>query len=360
MPPLPDLLQYLDETKQPMVINENMEQAGSRLGMRTIPGTEPVKSWLIVPLIVDAEVKGAISLQDIDREHAFSESEVRLLTTVAGSMSVALENARLWEQEQKYRKALERELEIGREIQAGFLPQALPHVEGWEITASLRSAREVAGDFYDAFELPDGTVGLVIADVCDKGVGAALFMTLFRSLIRAASNLEYFEHSAPADSKRAPADRLQRTMSLTNNYIAETHGERGMFATIFFGILDPRNGRLIYINGGHEPPLIAQSGSIREALQKTGPAVGVIRDRVFDVRETQIHSGDIFLALTDGVIEAKNVHGEFFGRERLRQILQQAGDSASGLIKSIELALDQHISSGVQYDDITLLAARKS
>ena len=149
-------------------------------------------------------------------------------------------------------------------------------------------------------------------------------------------------------------------MSLTNNYIAETHGESGMFATIFFGILDPRNGRLIYINGGHEPPLIAQSGSIREALQKTGPAVGVIRDRVFDVRETQIHSGDIFLALTDGVIEAKNVHGEFFGRERLRQILQQAGDSASGLIKSIELALHQHISSGVQFDDITLLAARKS
>jgi len=360
MPPLPGLQQYLDETKQPMVINENMEEASSRLGMRTIPGTEPAKSWLIVPLIVDAEVKGAISLQDIDREHAFSESEVRLLTTVAGSMSVALENARLWDQEKKYREALERELEIGREIQAGFLPQALPLVEGWEITASLRSAREVAGDFYDAFELPDGTVGLVIADVCDKGVGAALFMTLFRSLIRAASNLEYFEHSTPADSKRAPADRLQRTISLTNNYIAETHGESGMFATIFIGILDPLDGRLFYVNGGHEPPFILQSGEVREVLHKTGPAVGAIRDYRFDVRETKLISGDVFFAYTDGVLEASDPHGDFFGRDRLLAILRQDPASAPALIKSVELELHQFISAGIQFDDITLLAARRS
>ncbi|MFZ2096874.1 MAG: hypothetical protein WAV05_09570 [Anaerolineales bacterium] len=91
-------------------------------------------------------------------------------------MSVALENARLWEQEKLYRKALECEFEIGREIQAGFLPDSLPQPQGWEIAASLKWAREVTGDFYDAFELTDGKIGLVIADVCDKGLGAALFM----------------------------------------------------------------------------------------------------------------------------------------------------------------------------------------
>ena len=190
---------------------------------------------------------------------------MHLLQTLANSMSVALENARLWEQEKLFRKALQRELDIGREIQLGFLPETLPVVDGWEIAASLMSAREVAGDFYDAFELPDGNIGLVIADVCDKGVGAALFMTLFRSLIRAAANLDYFEQAEKADAPHSAAERLQRAISLTNNYIAETHGDSGMFATLFFGILDPRDGKLIYVNGGHEPPLIIHAGAVRES-----------------------------------------------------------------------------------------------
>lgn len=107
-------------------------------------------------------------------------------------------------------------------------------MEGWEIAALLMSAREVAGDFYDAFEFPDGNIGLVIADVCDKAVGAALFMTLFRSLIRINPNQEYFEHQENASSSYSIAERLQRAMQLTNNYIAETHQDSGMFATLFF------------------------------------------------------------------------------------------------------------------------------
>lgn len=328
------------------------------------PGfTPPVghapRSLIAVPLMVNGELRGAIDLEDLDRENAFSESDVRLLETLANSMSIALENARLWEQEKLYRKALQRELDIGREIQQGFLPEALPVVDGWEITASLMSAREVAGDFYDVFDLPNGTIGLVIADVCDKGVGAALFMTLFRSLIRAAANLDYFEQTEKADAPHSSSERIQRAISLTNNYIAETHGESGMFATLFFGILDPRDGRLIYVNGGHEAPLIVRVGVVIETLRKTGPAVGVRVNAPFRIVETWMQPGDAFFAFTDGVPDCQNPRGEFFGRERLLDFIQQRGDSAPGLIAAVERELRQYIASANQFDDITLLEVKR-
>jgi phosphoserine phosphatase RsbU/P len=273
-------------------------------------------------------------------------------------MSVAQDNARLWEQEKMYRKSLERELEIGREIQAGFLPEELPMIPGWEIAASLMSAREVAGDFYDAFELPDGNIGIVIADVCDKGVGAALFMTLFRSLIRAVSNLDYFEN-IQVPLPHSAAERLQRAVLLTNNYIAETHGKSGMFATVFFGILDPGTGTLRYINGGHELPFILRSGNVHETLRKTGPAVGVITNPCFEMAQVQLQVGDVFLAFTDGVPDCQSPRGEFFGRERLLVVFQNEKGSAHQLVKAIETELHQYISGGTQFDDITLLAVKR-
>jgi sigma-B regulation protein RsbU (phosphoserine phosphatase) len=300
-----------------------------------------------------------ISLQNNDREDAFTKADVRLLTTLTNSMSIALENARLWEQEKLFRKALERELEIGREIQAGFLPEALPVVEGWEIAASLTSAREVAGDFYDVFELPRGNIGLVIADVCDKGVGAALFMTLFRSLIRITSNREYFEHNGNSSTSPSIAERLRHSMLLTNNYIAETHKGSGMFATLFFGILDPHNGKLIYVNGGHEPPLILRAGRVRETLCKTGPAVGAVHNGHFDVRRAQLNPGELFFAFTDGAPESKDPRGDFFGRQRVLDLVRAHRGSAQALIDHIGTELHQYMDSATQFDDITLLSVKR-
>jgi len=347
-------------TLENLVVNEGLAQEMEKYGSRIVTGTQMSKSLMMVPLVVNNLAHGLITISDMQHEYAFKESDVRLLQTLSNSMSVALENARLWEEEKMYRKALERELEIGREIQAGFLPEALPLVEGWEIAASLMSAREVAGDFYDVFELPDGTIGLVIADVCDKGVGAALFMTLFRSLIRVTANLEYFEHGERTNSSHSIPDRLKRAMLLTNNYIAETHGDSGMFATLFFGVLDPRDGKLTYVNGGHEPPLIVRSGAVHETLYKTGPAVGVIMDCHFDLLLTQLNVGDTFIAFTDGVPDCSNSNGEFFGRERLLDILQRSGGSVPELVRRIETELLQFTDSATQFDDITLLAVRHS
>jgi serine phosphatase RsbU (regulator of sigma subunit) len=349
---------HVIENQQPIVINKDMPRWMEEYDNPVNFGLQP-KSAIFIPMIVGGEAMGVVSLQNNDRENAFSEGDVRLLTTLANSMSIALENARLWEQERLYRKALERELEIGREIQSGFLPETLPQVNGWEIAACLMSAREVAGDFYDAFELPGGNIGLVIADVCDKGVGAALFMTLFRSLIRAAANLDTFENMGEMNEAISTPDRLQRAMRLTNNYIAETHGDSGMFATIFFGILDPQSGTLIYINGGHEPPMVLRSGVVAEILHKTGIAVGTARDSNFTQRLTQLHRGDLLFAFTDGALDSQNTAGKEFGRDRLKAVLQTSCGSAHELVDAIESELRSHIDGATQFDDITLLAVRR-
>ncbi len=270
-------------------------------------------------------------------------------------IDASLEKKRLRDQEQLYLKGLERELEIGREIQMGFLPEELPQAEGWEIAAYLKAAREVAGDFYDAFLLPDGNIGLVIADVCDKGVGAALFMTLFRSLIRAAATTNAFGENGAGTSE----NRLQHTINLTNNYIAETHGNTGMFATVFFGILNPTDGSLVYINGGHEPPVIYNGKEIRDTLAKTGPAIGAIAGLEFKCRQTQLERGDLLFAFTDGVPETNNPQGEFFGREKLFALLKHSEKSVHSLLNQIEAELHMHIADADQFDDITLLAVRR-
>jgi serine phosphatase RsbU (regulator of sigma subunit) len=132
--------------------------------------------------------------------------------------------------EQRHARSLERELEIGREIQRGFLPAEIPAPEGWELRAHFRPARQVAGDFYDAFPLPGGRVAIVLADVCGKGVGAALFMALFRSLFRALAEPQF---AAAAD----PSEGLRATVQGTNDYIARNHGRSNMFATVFFAVL---------------------------------------------------------------------------------------------------------------------------
>jgi serine phosphatase RsbU (regulator of sigma subunit) len=209
-------------------------------------------------------------------------------------------------------------MDIARDIQKEFLPAQLPDVAGWDIANYFKSAKEVSGDFYDAFILPDGTLTFLVADVCGKGIGAALYMTLFRSLIRAASTTDQF--SPGRDPKTFTVEeRLLHVISLTNNYVAETHSEANMFATIFIGILDPKSGHLAYINGGNDPAVIVgRDGKIHTKLTRTGPAIGVISQAHFVVKEVTLAADDLILAFTDGIPDVQNIDGDFFGDERLQ------------------------------------------
>jgi serine phosphatase RsbU (regulator of sigma subunit) len=346
------------QTRQPLLVNSDVAEQAARLGQPTLPGTITPKSWLGVPLLVEDHVTGILSVQNVEQENAFRESDVRILQTLAASMSLGLENAHLWEQEALYRQALEREFEIGREIQAGFLPDKLPQPEGWEVAALLQPAREVAGDFYDVFELPEGRLGLVIADVCDKGLGAALFMTLFRSLIRAVSNIDFFARTEPGDANSS-AVRLKNAIWLTNNYIAETHGPTGMFATIFFGILDLNTGLLTYINGGHLPPVLIKKGGARQILDVTGPAVGVVLDSDYAIREIMIDHGDFLFASTDGLTDTMDPTGDYFGEKELMPLLT-GSQNLSTLLQKIQDRVEIFSAGTKRSDDITLLAIRRN
>lgn len=276
---------------------------------------------------------------------------------------------------------LERDVQIGRSIQLGFLPVSLPQPRGWELAARFQPAREVAGDFYDAFEMTNGRrLGFVIADVCDKGVGAALFMALFRTLIRSNAqqntSLGWMDPKASSVTESAdwlkgdPKERRQSLPSIgtgalmhavsgTNDYIADNHMDQGYFATLFMGVLDPSNGSLIYINGGHNPPVLLRADGTREVLKPTGPAVGMFAGATFTIAQARLRPGDVLFAFTDGVTDARSPSEEFWGMGRLHQHLEGGVASAEALVATIADDLNAHIGAAAQFDDITMLALRR-
>ena len=345
------------QTRKPIMVNTDCGELAARMGQPTIAGTVTPKSWLGVPMLVGDQVTGILSLQSIHQENAFRESDVRILETLAASMSVALDNARLWEQEHLYRQALEREFEIGRNIQAGFLPQYLPQPKGWEIDAFLKPAREVAGDFYDVFKLADEKVGLVIADVCDKGLGAALFMTLVRSLLRVSSNIEFYTREKLVGRNSLSA-RITKAVMLSNNYISEMHGDSGMFATVFFGILDTRTGVLKYVNCGHVPPMVINKDGVKKLLTLTGPAMGAIPDPDYCVAHVKLEPGDLFYAYTDGLTDAMNLDGESFNIQELIPLLKEQ-QPLSKLCPRIHKRIEDFAAGTKQFDDITMLTVKR-
>ena len=266
----------------------------------------------------------------------------------------------------------QQELEIGRKIQAGFLPDALPDLPDYDIASHFQAARVVAGDFYDAFDIPSiGRVAVVIGDVCDKGVGAALFMTLFRSLIRAAAQSRKFvEWAASHDPARevpaADEDRSERaletlrnTVALTNNYVATTHGKTSMFASVFIGLLDPDSGRIDYINAGHEEAYVVGAAGIRLGLPPTGPVLGLFPGAQHDIGTMALESSETLLLYSDGVPEAASRSGEQFSDERLRALFDSPADTASALVDNVVAAIRDFAEDASQYDDITILAVHR-
>ena len=248
-------------------------------------------------------------------------------------------------------RALSRELEIGRRIQQGFLPQQLPQIPGWKIAALCQPARQVGGDFYDALIVPSGQLAFVVADVCDKGVGAALYMALFRSLLRVLFK------QAPA-GEAAPAT-LERNLALLNDYIAIEHGRDNMFATMFVGILDPESGALSYLNAGHDPPMLRRrlDGSI-DRLPPSGPAVGLMPDTRYATARTTLAPGDQLLVYTDGIPEALDKSSER-GERKLIELLAAHSDDAGSLLEAAIQCVSAHVGERDCHDDVTLLCLQR-
>lgn len=252
---------------------------------------------------------------------------------------------------------IEQELAIAREIQRFFLPATIPQPQGWQICAFNQGALEVGGDFYDVLRLGHGRIGLLVADACGKGVPAAMFVALTRSLLRSSSQ-------ALADRPEVAPDAatlLSTAITMTNNYIAREHGASNMFTTLFYSILDPHNGTLTYINAGHNPPMVIDmaTGDVRYLEGRSLP-LGIMDNLPYPAETTILAPHEILLAFTDGATEAFNAAGEIFNDDDLLRLLQHRHYiNAETLLDAIKQTLSNFVGSAPQADDITLLTVSR-
>ncbi len=241
------------------------------------------------------------------------------------------------------------ELALAGRMQASLLPLSLPQLNGWQFTATWRPARETSGDFYDLIPLPGGLVGLVIADVVDKGMGAALLMALSRTLIRTYAD-DY-------------PDEPERLLHVANRRIITDIGG-GPFVTLFYGVLDPATGRLVYCNAGHPPPYLfaREPDQPVESLFRTGMPLGISEDATWERAAIDIPTGALLLLYTDGVYDTQNSQGEFFGEKGVLNAVQGLRDGTARQVQDGLLsAVLSFAGSEPQVDDITLIVmARES
>ena len=306
---------------------------------------EELRSLMAVPLSVKGDVLGVMLLEEAMAPHRSLERWTEIVTGIAHQTALAIQSDRL-QQEMAGRERLERELQLAREIQQTLMPRQLPDLPGWELAVLCLPARQVGGDFYDFFELPDGRLGLVIADVADKGMPAALFMALTRTLVRAA-----------ALEEPSPAAALART-----NNLLVPDAEQGMFVTAIYAVLSIETGELVYANAGHNLPLLsrAETGQL-EPLAKGGMALGVLADSEADDHRSILEPGDSLVFYTDGITEAFSPEGDIFGEELLQTAIKDTdGLSAQATLDRIHESVLSFSGGTSQSDDLTLMVVRRS
>jgi serine phosphatase RsbU (regulator of sigma subunit)/anti-sigma regulatory factor (Ser/Thr protein kinase) len=302
---------------------------------------------LVVPMVSQGELVGLLNLGPRRADVDYSHDDRRLLESLAAQAAPAVRVAQLVRQRQAEIRAhasVEQELRLARVIQQYFLPKAPPDLPGWEVSAHYRPARAVGGDFYDFIPLPDGQLGIVIGDVADKGVPAALVMAATRSLLRAS-----------AQRLVEPADVLARVNDLV---VPDTPPH--MFVTCMFAVLDLASGRLRYANAGHDPPYIRAASGDVVALQARGLPLGVMSDYVYVSHERLLAPLDTALFYSDGLVEAHNPQREMFSFERLKDLVAgQAGGTAE-LICAVLSELDNFVGQDWQQeDDVTLVSLKR-
>jgi serine phosphatase RsbU (regulator of sigma subunit) len=264
------------------------------------------------------------------------------INSLAAQIDSALHRAKVYEQSLLYTQ-ISQELRLAGRIQASFLPNKFPNIPGWQLAVTLLPARDTSGDFFDVIELSEGRLGIIVADVADKGVGAALYMALSRTLIRTYA----VEYDAEPEVVFFAANRR-----LLNDARAN------LFVTAFYGILDPSTGILTFCNAGHNPPFIIRSediGSV-EMLKRTGIAIGIDENATWTQSSVKINPGDLLILYTDGIPEAQDAKGAFFGEEKLIEIVQQNNlRPAYEIQNSILEGIENFVGDSAQFDDITLM-----
>lgn len=323
---------------------------------------------LAFPLSVQDELLGVLLVEEPEPAHIdvlmgessyrrLREKRMEIITGISQQASLAIKNAYL-QQEMVDRERLNRELQLAYEIQRSFLPRDLPNYPGWDVSLFWQPAREVGGDFYDYFNLTSNRIGLVIADVADKGMPAALYMTLVRTLIRG--------FIGDIDS---PARVLERV-----NDVLVDNSERGMFVTVFYAVFSLESGKFIYANAGHVPPYLLRGrhGEDAELLCRTGMALGVMEGTIIEEKTVTMEPNDFLVLYTDGITEAVNDQEDLFGMSRLTNVItrtimsQEKGNrnmadlTAAEVVEAINGTVNTFVGDIPRADDLTLLVIKRT
>ena len=306
-------------------------QTNSRFNMRQSVMLLGLRSVLCVPLVIKNSILGVIYVDNRLQAGIFTPSDQELLAAIASNAAIAIENARLYQLAVE-KGRLERELQMARQVQVSLLPTETPQIPGWEFAVRWLPARQVSGDFYDFLGRNSEQPGLVIADVSDKGMPAALFMGLTRAILRASM-----------DDPDSPVEGIARA-----NRLICADSANGMFVTLVYAQLEPSTDAITYINAGHNPPLIyrcsAEPYENRVGwLTRTGMALGVLPDTPYNQQVVHLAAGDFIIFYTDGVVDAEDPTGRPFGVQKLQAVIRENYQAAAAMIiQAIEQALSGH------------------
>ena len=335
---------------QPMLTSD--AQSDSELSLRQSVINLKLRSVLCVPLLVKGKTIGVIYVDNRLQAGIFTQDDLDLLNSIAATAAIAIENARLYQLAVE-KGRMEQELQMAYKIQAGLLPGSMPELSGWEFAASWKPARQVAGDYYDFIPLPAGKLGLVIADVTDKGMPAALFMAFTRSIIRASLD----QNDQPVDAIRQANRLICRELSY------------GFFVTLFYLQFQPDSSEVTYVSAGHNPQLWYLEPSGRDLDPETGPVLqlgysgmplGIEEEAQFEQRRLNCAPGDCLLLFTDGVTDAINDMGERFSLSKLQRFGQENYQAAAqNIIGALENELLDFAGQTPQFDDITIVVAKR-
>jgi phosphoserine phosphatase RsbU/P len=378
------VLQRLAESARPLAVDfDDPNSWACALAPQESRTLNQIRSALILPSATKDQLIGVISLGQRLGDLPFSREDRELLTAVASQLSFAIENAQLVRHKAEEER-MRRELEFASEVQRRLFPQCPPKLAQLELCGVCYPARDVGGDYYDFLELGEGEVGIAVADVSGKGISAALLMSVIQASLRA----------------QAPKANGQMTelIASMNRLLCESTGANN-YATFFYALLDWRARRLTYVNAGHNPPILVRAGapaySLRlsnvtqtvssiksengaelgrllrtEALASLsgepisylttgGPVIGLLEDCVYKNCTIELESGDVLVAYTDGLSEARNPEGEEFGEERLAQIVvDNAGLPADEMRERIIAGIRGWQRDAPQHDDMTMVIVK--
>lgn len=334
------VLRNVQQSRQP-ILTDNAQGDARFSGGESIM-VLGLRSIMCVPILVKDRLIGLVYVDNRLQAGMFNGDHLALLSAFAGQAGVAIENARLY-QVAVEKGRMEKELQMAHDIQRDLLPRHLPSLPGYEIAADWHAAREVAGDFYDCFALDNDRVGVVIADVSDKGAPAAIFMAVARSLIR-----------GNALSAVSPSDALKQA-----NRVILADSQSGMFVTVYYAILG-RGGQITGVNAGHNLPVIYHSArQTHEVLPRGGHPLGWFEDIPITPVTVQLEPGDILVFYTDGLIESENVAGEPYGEDRLIARLHALGSRpAAEILQQIIADVNAFRGLAPVFDDTTLVVVR--